>query len=78
MRSGISFVNREGPGRFITTCLAILTTTKVGTASCGFRREAMDWNHIEGMWKQAKGKVKEKWGQLTEDDLRFKYHQQAA
>jgi uncharacterized protein YjbJ (UPF0337 family) len=38
----------------------------------------MDWNHIEGMWKQAKGKVKEKWGQLTEDDLRFKYHQQAA
>jgi|GEM_PF-6794977 len=29
----------------------------------------MDWNHIEGMWKQAKGKVKEKWGQLTEVDL---------
>ena len=29
----------------------------------------MDWNRVEGNWKQAKGKVKEKWGQLTEDDL---------
>ena len=33
MRSGTSFVNPGGPGRFITICLAILTTTKVGTAS---------------------------------------------
>lgn len=29
----------------------------------------MDWDRIEGNWKQAKGKVKEKWGQLTDDDL---------
>jgi hypothetical protein len=29
----------------------------------------MDWNRVEGNWKQAKGKVKEKWGQLTDDDL---------
>jgi len=29
----------------------------------------MDWNRIEGNWKQAKGAVKEKWGQLTDDDL---------
>src|SRR5262245_10468683 len=29
----------------------------------------MDWNRVEGNWKQVKGKVKEKWGQLTEDDL---------
>ena len=29
----------------------------------------MDWNRIEGNWKSAKGKVKEKWGQLTDDDL---------
>ena len=28
----------------------------------------MDWNH-EGNWKQIKGKVKEKWGNLTDDDL---------
>jgi uncharacterized protein YjbJ (UPF0337 family) len=31
--------------------------------------EEMDWNRIEGNWKQTKGKVKEKWGQLTDDDL---------
>jgi uncharacterized protein YjbJ (UPF0337 family) len=33
------------------------------------RSEAMDWNRIEGNWKQAKGKVREKWGKLTDDDL---------
>jgi uncharacterized protein YjbJ (UPF0337 family) len=29
----------------------------------------MNWDRIEGNWKQFKGKVKEKWGQLTDDDL---------
>ena len=29
----------------------------------------MDWNRIEGSWKQFRGKVKEKWGKLTDDDL---------
>ena len=29
----------------------------------------MDWNRVEGNWKQAMGKVKAKWGQLTDDDL---------
>jgi uncharacterized protein YjbJ (UPF0337 family) len=31
--------------------------------------DSMDWNRVEGNWKQVKGKVKEKWGQLTDDDL---------
>jgi uncharacterized protein YjbJ (UPF0337 family) len=30
---------------------------------------AMDWNRVEGNWKQLKGKVKEQWGNLTDDDL---------
>jgi uncharacterized protein YjbJ (UPF0337 family) len=30
---------------------------------------AMDWNRVEGNWKQFKGKVKEQWGRLTDDDL---------
>jgi uncharacterized protein YjbJ (UPF0337 family) len=30
---------------------------------------SMDWNRVEGNWKQIKGKVKEKWGKLTDDDL---------
>jgi uncharacterized protein YjbJ (UPF0337 family) len=29
----------------------------------------MDWNRVEGNWKQIKGKVREKWGRLTDDDL---------
>jgi uncharacterized protein YjbJ (UPF0337 family) len=29
----------------------------------------MDWNRVEGNWKQVKGAVKEKWGNLTDDDL---------
>jgi uncharacterized protein YjbJ (UPF0337 family) len=29
----------------------------------------MGWNRVEGNWKQVKGKVKEKWGRLTDDDL---------
>ena len=29
----------------------------------------MDWNRVEGNWKQTKGKVKEKWGQLTDNDI---------
>jgi uncharacterized protein YjbJ (UPF0337 family) len=29
----------------------------------------MNWDQIEGKWKQSLGKVKEKWGKLTDDDL---------
>ena len=29
----------------------------------------MDWNRIEGNWKQLKGKIREQWGHLTDDDL---------
>jgi uncharacterized protein YjbJ (UPF0337 family) len=29
----------------------------------------MDWNRIEGNWKQMKGKIKQQWGKLTDDDL---------
>lgn len=29
----------------------------------------MNWDRIEGNWKQFTGKVKEKWGELTDDDI---------
>ncbi len=29
----------------------------------------MDWNRIEGNWKQFTGKAKAQWGKLTDDDL---------
>lgn len=30
----------------------------------------MNWDRIEGQWKQMQGKVKSKWGKLTDDDLK--------
>jgi len=29
----------------------------------------LDWNRVEGNWKQFKGKIKEKWGELTDDEI---------
>ena len=29
----------------------------------------MNWDQIEGNWKQFKGKAREKWGELTDDEL---------
>jgi uncharacterized protein YjbJ (UPF0337 family) len=29
----------------------------------------MNWDRIEGNWKQFKGQAKRKWGELTDDDL---------
>jgi uncharacterized protein YjbJ (UPF0337 family) len=31
----------------------------------------MNWDQIEGKWKQASGKVREKWGKLTDDDIQL-------
>ena len=29
----------------------------------------MNWDRIQGNWKQFKGKAREQWGKLTDDDL---------
>lgn len=29
----------------------------------------MNWDTVEGNWKQFKGKVQEQWGKLTDDDF---------
>jgi uncharacterized protein YjbJ (UPF0337 family) len=29
----------------------------------------MNWDRVEGNWKQLKGNVRERWGKLTNDDL---------
>ena len=29
----------------------------------------MDWDRIEGSWKEYKGKIKSQWGKLTDDDI---------
>jgi uncharacterized protein YjbJ (UPF0337 family) len=49
------------------TDLATIALTP-STGSC-IQEDAMNWDRIEGNWKQFTGKVKENWGKLTEDDL---------
>ena len=29
----------------------------------------MNWDRIEGRWQNTKGKIREQWGKLTDDDL---------
>jgi uncharacterized protein YjbJ (UPF0337 family) len=31
--------------------------------------EGMNWDQIEGNWKQFKGQVRQQWGKLTDDEL---------
>jgi len=33
------------------------------------RSRTMNWDTVKGDWKQFRGKVKEQWGKLTDDDL---------
>jgi len=33
------------------------------------RRIDMSWDTVEGNWKQIKGKVRETWGELTDDEI---------
>jgi uncharacterized protein YjbJ (UPF0337 family) len=43
--------------------------TIVNISEMSQRELLMDWNRVEGNWKQVKGTIKEKWGNLTDDDL---------
>ncbi|WP_316977060.1 CsbD family protein [Shumkonia mesophila] len=29
----------------------------------------MNWDRVEGNWKQFKGQIQQQWGKLTDDDL---------
>ena len=31
----------------------------------------MNWDTVKGQWKQLKGTAREKWGDLTDDDLEY-------
>jgi uncharacterized protein YjbJ (UPF0337 family) len=33
------------------------------------RNAAMNWDTVKGQWKQFRGRVREQWGKLTDDDL---------
>jgi uncharacterized protein YjbJ (UPF0337 family) len=73
------FRNNAGDGKRFGAAVAAATPSYRGTSTSirPFKRAGaileleskMDWNRVEGNWKQVKGKVKEKWGKLTDDDL---------
>ena len=33
------------------------------------KEHIMNWDTVKGEWKQFRGKIKEQWGKLTDDDL---------
>lgn len=33
------------------------------------KEKTINWDRVEGNWKQFKGQVQQKWGKLTDDDL---------
>jgi uncharacterized protein YjbJ (UPF0337 family) len=35
------------------------------------KEQPMNWDRIEGNWKQFKGKARQQWGKLTDDDVEF-------
>ena len=47
----------------------------IGISASGIRNSRkhkefdMNWDQVEGNWKQFKGKVKARWGKLTDDHL---------
>src|SRR6266481_2339357 len=57
---------------------ASLTRTRVSRIDARVAQESsnqnisgghMNWDQIEGKWKEMKGQLREKWGNLTDDDL---------
>jgi uncharacterized protein YjbJ (UPF0337 family) len=34
----------------------------------GREEQVMNWDQVQGMWKQVKGDVQKQWGKLTDDD----------
>jgi len=45
--------------RVVSVCISLWTA----------KEEFMNWDQIKGKWMQFKGKAKEQWGDLTDDDL---------
>ena len=55
--------------RRLVRCGTMVRPTRCFGTTQTMEFKLMDWNRVEGNWKQVKGKVKEKWGKLTDDDL---------
>jgi uncharacterized protein YjbJ (UPF0337 family) len=45
------------------------TVSAVDAHRCSGQEKTMNWDRIEGNWKEFKGRAKTQWGKLTDDDL---------
>jgi len=52
----------------IAECL-VPAKSLLSTLAYFMKGHIMNWDRVEGNWKQFKGKVKEQWGKLTDDEL---------
>ncbi len=52
---------------FIARRVRVMQSTDSAPASQG--EPNMNWDQIQGNWKYVSGKVRQKWGKLTDDDL---------
>ena len=61
----------ESPGRNSHAGVNVLSGARQIQPCAIFepRRTPMNWDRIEGNWKQFRGKVQQQWGKLTDDDL---------
>jgi uncharacterized protein YjbJ (UPF0337 family) len=53
----------------VARALRTLCCARVTNARNFYEERKMNWDRIEGNWKQFKGRVKEQWGKLTDDDI---------
>jgi uncharacterized protein YjbJ (UPF0337 family) len=68
--TGIAAPRITASGSRVTEPIADMARSKRVFAGLILQQErSMNWDRIEGNWKQFSGKVKEKWGDLTDDDL---------
>jgi uncharacterized protein YjbJ (UPF0337 family) len=47
----------------------LLRVRTIGVRLTSSQGATMNWDRIEGNWKQFSGKVKQQWGKLTDDDI---------
>jgi uncharacterized protein YjbJ (UPF0337 family) len=58
-------------GRLLRSCATGAWIEPATALTATPKGAAMNWDQIEGNWKQAKGEVKTRWGKLTDDDLTY-------
>lgn len=51
------------------TALAIAAAAPLALPSTAHAADLPNWHQVEGNWNQFAGKVKQRWGKLTDDDI---------